>query len=461
MADAPKQALSFHNHCGDCGRREAVLPDALPRLGDDFDWLQRDYDGFRLAMLEELAARFPERRRWTPADMEVVLVETFSVLLDQYSDSLDRSQAEAYLETARRPDSVRKLLAMIGYDAVAQAPSQAVIPEPVPGFDESPEVRLRRLEAFLPAFRALRPELEAALLSLPPPDQQRVLAFLAESNTADASVMDSVQDLLDSAPDFVRRCRRYTLDRFWTLYPSAMDQARRDGPRLLHRQRRMVTLPDYGNLAEHPLVLRAQASSHWSGAWQTIEVAVTLLEDIPLDLETLAAELGAALPRLQYEVEAFHRVNKLVPPLWAPDISARTLLRPLVDRWRMAGQEVFLRDAERIGIDISLAVRAAGNYYQSEIRRAVENEIRDFFAPGRMQFGEDIHASDIVERVMALDGVDAICLNRFKRVGKRWPDQSGAGLIRLEGIEIAICDSLPGAPERGSLRITVQGGQRG
>ncbi|NVK41915.1 MAG: hypothetical protein HWE39_11785 [Oceanospirillaceae bacterium] len=461
MANAPKLALTFHDHCGDCGRREAILPDALPRLGDDFDWLQRDYDGFRLAMLEELAARFPERRRWTPADMEVVLVEAFSVLLDQYSDSLDRSQAEAFLETARRPDSVRKLLSMIGYDAVAEAPSQAAVPEPVPGFDETPAVRLRRLSAFLPAFRALRPQLDDALQALPPADQQRVLTFLSESGAADDAILDSVQDLLDSAPAFVRRCRRHTLDRFWTLYPDAMDQARRDGPRRIGRQRRMVTLPDYGNLAEHPLVLRAEASSRWSGAWQTIEVAVTLLKDIPLDLESLGDELGTGFPRFRYEVEAFHRANRLLPPQWAPDISARTLLRPLVDRWRMAGQEVLLRDAQRIGIDISLAVRAAGNYYQSEIRRAVEDEIRDFFAPGRLRFGEDIHASDIVERVMALDGVEAVCLNRFKRVGKRWPDQSGAGLIRLEGIEIAICDSRPGAPERGTLRIKVQGGEKG
>nr|WP_067293190.1 hypothetical protein [Marinobacterium profundum] len=453
--------LKFHNHCGDCGRREVVLPDTLPHLGDDFDWLQRDYDGFRLAMLEELAARFPERKRWTPADMEVVLVEAFSVLLDQYSDSLDRSQAEAYLETARRPNSVRKLLSMIGYDAIAQAPTQAAIPEDVPGFNETLESRLQRLVAFLPAFRALRPQLEEALQSRPPSDQQRVLAFLSDAAAADNNVLNSVQGFLDAAPDFVRHCRRYTLDRFWTLYPNAMDQARRDGPRQLHRQSRMVTLADYANLAEHPLVLRAQASSRWAGSWQSIDVAVTLLEDIPLDLDALAAELGAAFPKFQYEVEAFHRANKLVPPQWAPDISARTLLRPLLDHWRMAGQEVFLRDAERIGIDISLAVRAASNYYQSEIRHAVEDNIRDFFAPGRLQFGEDIHASDIVERIMALDGIDAICLNRFKRVGKRWPDQSGAGLIRLEGIEIAICDSLPGAPERGSLRIKVQGGQRG
>ena len=39
---------------------------------------------------EELAARFPERRRWTPGDLEVVMVEVMAALLDQLSDMADR-----------------------------------------------------------------------------------------------------------------------------------------------------------------------------------------------------------------------------------------------------------------------------------------------------------------------------------------------------------------------------------
>jgi hypothetical protein len=100
----------------DCGRRTVILPLSLPPLGDDFVWEARDFDGFRIAMLEELAARFPERTQWTPADLEVVLVEVLAWALDQLSDMLDRVTAEAYLETARRPESVRRLLSLIGYE---------------------------------------------------------------------------------------------------------------------------------------------------------------------------------------------------------------------------------------------------------------------------------------------------------------------------------------------------------
>ena len=122
MAGNLKLDLTFHDPIGppgerDCGTRSAILPLSLPRPGDDFVWEARDFDGFRMSMLEELAARFPERKQWTAADLEVVLVETLAWALDQLSDMLDRVTAEAYLETARRPESLRRLLEMIGYEA--------------------------------------------------------------------------------------------------------------------------------------------------------------------------------------------------------------------------------------------------------------------------------------------------------------------------------------------------------
>ncbi|MDQ6966563.1 MAG: hypothetical protein Q9M23_06545, partial [Mariprofundaceae bacterium] len=128
MADSPNVDLFFEGGCPDCGRREVKLPRPLPELGDDFDWQVRDYDGFRLFMMQELAARFPERTRWTPADVEVALVEVLASMLDQFSDTLDRVSAEAFLETARQPASVRRLLELIGYDAVLIA-----------GFEDDPD----------------------------------------------------------------------------------------------------------------------------------------------------------------------------------------------------------------------------------------------------------------------------------------------------------------------------------
>ena len=276
-----------------------------------------------------------------------------------------------------------------------------------------------------------------------------------------------MQTVLDNAPQLVNRARNDALHRYWTLYPNAMDMARSDGPRRIRTQKRMVTKDDYAErLEEHPLVQRARAYSRWTGSWQTIGVAVVMRNNISLDQPLTDEALGSAdaLAALQAAIENFNRERDLEEPDWATTPAARTVLRPYLDAYRMAGQEVFLHDAEWVGVNISLSARITSHYFQSEVRRAIFEALGaglgGFFAPGRLQFGEDLHTSDIIETVMALNGVEAVCLNRFKRVGKRYADQSDAGRIQLDGLEIAVCDNNPQHPERGLLRVVTHGGRR-
>jgi hypothetical protein len=469
MAKTPVPELTFNDSCSDCGLREVQLPELLPPVGDDFDWLLRDYDGFRLFMLEELAARFPERRRWTPADMEVVIVETLAVVLDQLSDMLDRVQAEAFLESARRPESVRRLLAMIGYDAVALAGEAADIPDATPSGGESDDQKRARLTLFRSALQRFGDDYQGIIDSeLTPIQQDHLAEFTANPETAAVAALNSVQHFLDNAPQFVERARNHALQRYWTLYPFAMDTARDAGPRAIHTQKRMVTVKDYAErLEDHPLVMGAHGFNRWTGAWTTICVAVIMTNNILLDESLSAAAVGGAqaFAILTAAIDDFCQQRDLEPPEWPVNPTPRTILRPYLDAYRMAGQEVYLHDAELIGINISLSVRVAANYFRSEVRRAVLDALGTglggFFAAGRLKFGQDLHASDLIETVMALDGVQSVCLNRFKRLGKRFPDQSDGGRIQLNGLEVAVCDNDPLRPERGTLRVVIHGGQRG
>ena len=59
MARLPEPTLEFDRGCPDCGKRRVVLPAPLPVVRDDFDWRTRDYDSFRLFMMQELAHRQP------------------------------------------------------------------------------------------------------------------------------------------------------------------------------------------------------------------------------------------------------------------------------------------------------------------------------------------------------------------------------------------------------------------
>jgi hypothetical protein len=391
MADNPKTKLIFQGRCPDCAERRADLPPPLPAVGDDFDWMVRDFDSFRRFMLEELAARFPERTRWTPADMEVVLVEVLAAVLDQLSDMADRVFMEGFLETARRPESVRRLLGFIGYNAAAAA-----------GLEDDP---------------------------------------IGTENG---------------------KTKEQKLERLWWQNPVLMNTARQEGPRAIHTQRRMVTLEDYANrLMDHPLVLRARAWSEWSGSWTTIRVAVVLWNDSVLDQEALDYP-----EEIKERVEDFHLKRELWRPVWEPEPpTIRTALRPYLEAYRMVGQEVVLQDAVPVGIKMSLSIRVADNFFRSEVKHAVQEALGTgpggFFEPGRLGFGEDIFASDIFQVIMSLDGVENVCLNRFKRLGDQYPDQTNTGQILLEGLEIAVCNNEPANPERGFYNVSFHGGRRG
>lgn len=476
MATLNTPELIYQDSCGDCGRRTIQLPEPLPAIGDDFDWLLRDYDSFRLFMLEELAARFSERRRWTPADMEVVIVEALAVVLDQLSDMLDRVQAEAFLETARRPQSVRRLLSLIGYNAIALADEAAAIPSLEYAMAEGLTDKHTRLLAFRPALLRHRADYQAEIDALSAAPRRAMQLYLTDADSildqTDLGLIESqlnaIQAFFELQPKLVALAQRETLEAYWLFNPHKMDQARQAGPRAIHTQKRMVTEDDYANrLEEHPLVRRAHAYSRWTGSWLSIHVAVVLVSNIPLDIALDATALGSseAAEQMFDDIEGFHRVRELEPPRWGAAPTARTLIRYYLDAYRMAGQEVFLQDAIAVGIEIALSVRVAANYFQSEIRYSTREVLgtglNGFFEAGRLQFGEDLHSSDIIERVAALAGVEAVCLNRFKRVGDRYADQSDAGRIQLDGLEIAVCDDNPAEPERGYLRITCHGGRKG
>ncbi|MGD2114561.1 MAG: hypothetical protein PVG07_05905 [Acidobacteriota bacterium] len=406
MAELEAPELRFEGTCPDCGERRIELPPPLPDVGDDFDWLTRDYDGFRLTMLQELAARFPERTRWTPADMEVVLVEVLATVLDQLSDMLDRVAAEAYLETARRPESVRRLLDLIGYDAVQLALARGRIS---PAAVESGETTAERLEGF------------------------------------------------------------------WLRNPHFMEEARREGPRSIHEQHRMVTVDDHARrLEEHPLVLRAHARSGWTGSWETVRVAVVAWGNRHLDGEEVTTPEGETTRRprpypseVRELIEELHREQGLpLPPLdGSPPPSIRAVLRPYLEAYRMVGQEVVLENAVPVPVTFSVSLRVAGNFYRSEVRHAVHQALGTgpggFFEPGRLAFGEDLHAGDLIQTLMGLGGVESACLDRFKRLGSQFADQTASGVLELEGLELAVCDNDPAKPERGYYRVTLHGGLKG
>jgi len=459
MAELFAPDLSFEGDCPDCGRRKVDLPRPLPELGDDFDWHVRDYDGFRLFMMQELAARFPERTRWTPADVEVALVEVFAMIFDQLSDLLDRVASESFLETARQPASVRRLLRLIDYDAVSASMDQVDFPDSATPSGEDEEAKRLRLKVFIPSL------IEHAAnyyeqLDPPSPTEIAISVFLGDAANASFDDLNLIQSFLNDSPEFMKRTQTDTLEKHWLNHPWDMDFHRNRGPATLHQQQRMVTLDDYINrIEDHPLVYRANARSDWGGSWRCISVAVIVLDNKSLD----ATGLDAA--EVQDAVNDFHDRYHLPKPQWSASTTIRQILRQYIDAWRMTGQEVILEDAEAVGINMSIAINIRPQYFQSEILHAVQEVLGNgsggFFEPGRLHFGEDIHASDLFEILMGLAGVEAVCLNRFKRIGNQYLDQSDSGVIELGAWEVAVCDNDLANPDNGYYKLVLNGGRSG
>lgn len=399
MAKLAKPELIFDGGCPDCGERVAVLPIPIPGVEDDFDWSTRDYDSFRLFLIQELASRFPERRRWTPADMEVLIVEVLAAALDRASHAVDRVQAERFLDTARRPESVRRLLQLIGYDATQRI---------------SPDILATRSEA---------------------------------------SDVEKVEG-------------------YWRENPGAMEFARSEGPRLIAEQSRMVTLDDHAEVLQtHPMVALARARLVWTGGWQTILVSVLLEEDKDLDAPLhLGQEEAPKFPdqlrrELWQAVLAYHQIRRLPLPAIGVDLTARRILRGVLEEYRMIGTEVFLEPAKSAAINVTLSVRAKPGYFRSELKQALAQVFSadqgGFFEIGRLDFGQSLYSSDLIEEAMTVEGISVACLNLFRRVGNGFEDQSADGVIEIAPDEFIECRSDRASPESGMLRIVVNGGEAG
>lgn len=420
MATLPDPTLSFDGTCPDCGERVAELPFALPGVDDDFDWNVRDYDSFRLFMMQELASRFPSRKRWTAADMEVVIVEDLAAALDRASHALDRVQGERFLDSARRPESVRRLLKIIGYDAVEKTTSSVL--------DSLRDADQTRFDAMTPDQQAQNP----------------------------------------------LRSEEVLIEAYWRDQPEAMETARWEGPRLIAEQRRMVTLEDHETLlGGHPLVALAQAKLTWTGAWSTILVAALLEDGTALDTPLHTPDAGDPDPQvpsdlrreLWDEIVAWHDAEHLpLPPINA-DLTGRRILRGVIDQFRLVGTEVFLEDAHGAPITMTLSVRAKPGFFRTELRQALGEVFAAdegaFFEPGRHKFGAPLYASDVIEAAMQVEGVEVACLNLFRRVGKGYEDQSADGIITIGPDEFIQCMNNRSRPDQGSYRIVVNGGEIG
>ena len=111
-------ALNFKIGCAsdtdcapDCATTPAPAPAEVP-----FDYRNRDWPGFRQAMLDRLAALVPDfQSNDPPVDFTVTLVEALAAEADRLSYALDWIGTEAFLGTARSRTSIARHARLVNY----------------------------------------------------------------------------------------------------------------------------------------------------------------------------------------------------------------------------------------------------------------------------------------------------------------------------------------------------------
>jgi len=227
----------------------------------------------------------------------------------------------------------------------------------------------------------------------------------------------------------------------------AKDALRRIPEAYRARQLRAVTLKDYEDRAkELPEVSHAFARYAWTGSWRTVRVLID-----PVGTDTLTEEL-------------------------------REELAGYLDAVRLIGEDLEIRGAQFVSLDIHVTVCADPGYWPEDLANVLEAEFSDsytpdgrrgFFHPDEWTFGQPLYASQIQGRALAVEGVERVLKVSIRRWDGVIGPNSGVVVIQPEDLLDAVVDKIevqpfevirvandPSQMEKGRIRFTILGGRR-
>jgi len=213
------------------------------------------------------------------------------------------------------------------------------------------------------------------------------------------------------------------------------------------RQLRAVTLDDYARRAEElPGVARANARYAWTGSWRTVRVAID--------------------PRGSTELSGPLRVQ----------IAAH------LDAVRLIGEDLEVRPAAFVPLDIFMRVCAHPDYWPEDLRALLDLEFSDgytadgrrgFFHPDEWTFGQPLHVSQLIGRALSVQGVGRVLLVSIRRLyGISGPSLATITVapgdialpvpdkLQVRSFEIIQVANNPGVLETGRLNFEIQGGRQ-
>ena len=122
-------------------------------------------------------------------------------------------------------------------------------------------------------------------------------------------------------------------------------------------------------------------------------------------------------------------------------------------------------------MDIALEVCVASGYFRGTVKAALIEGFsardlpgggRGFFHPDNFTFAQPVYLSTVVAAAMAVAGVAWVDVPgrtpKFQRLGQPPAGELGAGLIPMDRLEVARCDSEATDPAAGRIGFIMTGG---
>ena len=215
--------------------------------------------------------------------------------------------------------------------------------------------------------------------------------------------------------------------------PESAEQVRQYAPQAFRVQERAVTEDDFARVAEQfPGVQRAVARLRWTGSWYTVFLSVD--------------RVGGG--------------SAVLDPVFDAG------LRAWIDRFRLAGYDLEIRDPSYVPLDIALQVCVQPERYAADVELALLRRFgtttdagrQAFFNPDAFSFGDPLYLSRLVAAALDVPGVASVKATTFQRWGKTANGELAAELIAAAPLEVLRLDNDPNFPENGRIVFDMLGG---
>lgn len=144
------------------------------------------------------------------------------------------------------------------------------------------------------------------------------------------------------------------------------------------------------------------------------------------------------------------------------DIGQQTGLINLLNRYRMAGYESYVPQPQYVSLDLVVEVCATPDAYQGNVEAGILSALSSsggFFDHDNFSFGQALQRSSLEAAVQAVNGVAGVTcvLCRVRELANALSEMPATIVVGYD--QIVRCDNDPSSPDRGSLKVVVQGGK--